>query len=93
MLAQPLKSLIHVDAVAFSDDSLGLLDEDSAVEGTLELFVRRSVFSGCTFVEKADRCDVCEGLADGRVFITQHACLCSKQVECPDCARQFIDSI
>ncbi|WP_456064314.1 hypothetical protein, partial [Cryobacterium melibiosiphilum] len=35
VLAQPLESFIHIDAVAFSDDSLGLLDEHSAIEGTL----------------------------------------------------------
>lgn len=33
--AQLLESFIHIDAVEFSDDSLGLLDEHSGVEGTL----------------------------------------------------------
>ena len=84
MLAQPKESFIHSDAVAFSDDSLGLFDEHSAVEGTLELFVHRRIFSSRAFLEKADRRNIGEGLTDCRVFIAEQACLRAKKIQRPD---------
>jgi hypothetical protein len=39
MAAQLAERLVHVDAHAFGQHALGLLDDDSAVEGVAELFV------------------------------------------------------
>ena len=83
--AETRKGLIHIDVVACRNDTLRLLDENSAVQCLLKLSVYRCVFSSGAFVKENYSRHIGQGLPDDGILIAQRAVTISKQIQCPDC--------
>ena len=74
----------HVEVAAVGQDTLGLFEDDPAVEGVLELFADDGLVRGGTVLDEGDGRDVGEGLGEAEVCLVERARSCTEQVEGPD---------
>jgi hypothetical protein len=65
VLAQHLEGMVDVDAETLGELAFGLLDDDPAVEGALELLAGAPV----SLLQQPDCGDVGQGLADTEVLL------------------------
>ena len=72
---------VHVQAEAFGEFAFGLVDDDPAVEGGLQLPAGGSGAAQVAFVEQADGCGVGQGLGDAHVGRVEGAWLVVEQVQ------------
>ena len=84
VVAQRGEGLFHVEAGAFGDHALGLLDDDAAVEGVVELLVDDLGLERGAVLEDGDGGDVGEGLGGVDVGLSHLARLGVEQVEGAD---------
>jgi hypothetical protein len=67
VVAQQSEGLVHVDAEALGEFAFGLLDDDPAVQGGLELLGDGFAAAHVAFLQQADGGDIGEGLAHADV--------------------------
>ena len=83
LLAQFHEGLVDGDAEALGEDTFGLFDDDSAVEGLLKLVGERFALGDDVLLEDAERCRVRQGLHEGSVSVTQRPRACREQAQGP----------